>query len=164
MQQYKNTIALLGAAHATGKNIAKGTGSQYKLLLVDHNKSELKQLQKELLAQNPLAVTEITDSFTHASWEADIIIITAFTPDLVSLAKDIETFSTRKIVIQVRAANERHVSLEPILPHARIVMIQLEKEIAWIQSADEDAAIAAAVLMDLCGLLPICKNHSINTN
>lgn len=163
MQQYKNTIAILGAVQPAGKQIATGTCEQYNLLLVDDNSKELELLQQQVYTQNPGAHAEIVACAGNASWEADIIVITAHTPDLLSLAKKIEAFSTRKTVVQVKMGNERTASLDKLLPHAKLAVVQIEKEIALINGADEEALMTAAMLMDLCGLLPVCKHQSTKT-
>lgn len=163
MQRHKHTIALLGALQPAGKQIAMAACPVYTLLLADDNRKELELLQQSLKTQYPDAIAELTDCAETAAWEADIIVITTTAGYQPSMAVKIERFSTRKTVIQVKAPGEKFVSLRQSLPHAKLASVQMEKEIAWIDGEDEEAVMTAAVLMDLCGLLPVCKQHSTNT-
>jgi len=117
------TIAIIGASGKIGSAFSKGLAkSNYRLLLFDYDTKNLKLLAEEIKRSSPSADVEYMNCATEASWEADIII-----PDIPAggekeLAKKIEPFTNRKIVMRFLSANETE-TLQSLLPGASVAKI-----------------------------------------
>jgi predicted dinucleotide-binding enzyme len=102
----KKTIAIIGAAGTIGSVIAKSLArSNYRLLLFEHETKTLDSLARKIRKQTPAADIESMNCPANASWEADIIISTVSLGQEKELAKKIEPFSNRKILLSISSNN-----------------------------------------------------------
>jgi predicted dinucleotide-binding enzyme len=98
----KKTIAIIGAAGTIGSVIAKSLAKgNYRLLLFEHETKSLDSLAREIRKQIPHADIDCMACAADASWEADIIISTVSLSQEKELAKKIEPFANRKILVSI---------------------------------------------------------------
>ena len=125
----KQTIAIIGMGQA-GKAIAAALSKDNaRLLLVDKDVDEAKNIASGLYDKNSSADIEAIECSYNAAWEADIIILAVPCSAQADIAEYIKEVSTQKIVIAVPYSLDEKIDSEQI----------------------------AAAAEQLHGLLPYCK-------
>ena len=181
--QTKQTIAIIGATgnmgSAISKNLSKGN---YRLLLRANDRQKLEELVNEIKTANSSADIEGINCPVDASWEADIIIPAIPFSVQNEIAKKIQPYANRKIVISIanplNETNDGLVTepgtsaaeeLQKLLPNSKVVkafnttfaadfstpVIEGKKADAFIAGNDEEAVQTVAGLVSIAGLNPI---------
>ena len=127
----KKTIAIIGATSRMGSAIAKIIAKgNYRLLLFSDDRKKLNSLAGEIRITNPSVEIDCMDCAANASWEADIIIPAIPFSVQNEIAKKIQPYANRKIVISISGSlNEpgsdlgitSYEELQKLLPGAKIV-------------------------------------------
>lgn len=179
----KQTIAVIGATGKMGSAIAKSLArGNYRLLLFTGNKSELKDLQKEIIAATPGADVEPVDCSYTATWEADVIIVAVPFKAEKEVADKIRDVANQKIVISI--ANPLNDSfdglvtapdtsaaeeLQKLLPNSKVIkafnttfaadfaqpVIDGKQVDAFIAGNDSDALETVKELVQTAGFNPV---------
>jgi len=106
----KKTIAIIEATGNIGSGFAKKLAKgNYRLLLFAHETKKLNSLAEEIRTQTPTADLDCMGCAAEASWEADIIISVVPLDEEKEMAKKIEPFANRKILVGI--SNEKNYSL-----------------------------------------------------
>ncbi|MDB5278526.1 MAG: oxidoreductase coenzyme F420-dependent [Ferruginibacter sp.] len=147
---YNNTVAILGACNSLGSQLARSINSQYQLLLMDESQVELTRLCDTVTALNKNASVAVLQCSKSASWEADIIVITAGSYALETLASKIQEVATRKIVIWLTDAPAKEAGLQALLPHSRVVTVMITGTDAIVTGDDAVAKAVAEEMMQMC--------------
>jgi predicted dinucleotide-binding enzyme len=149
----KQTIAIIGMGQS-GKAIAAALSkSDARLLLVDKNIAESKNIASGLHDRNNSADIEAIECSYNAAWEADIIILAVPCNAQAEIAKYIKDVSTQKIVIAVpdsldEKINDQQIAtaaeeLHQLLPYCKVARaFQLNgKDIdCYLRGNDKEAA------------------------
>lgn len=124
-----NTIAILGAVENPLSFIARRIPQQYKVLLFDKDPLKLAELYNPLLVNDPLTNMEQMNCATNASWEADIVMLSAACCADGLIIEKIKQVSIGKIVIIIKDEinaplfSKYHLSLQQSLQHAKLVQV-----------------------------------------
>jgi predicted dinucleotide-binding enzyme len=106
----KKTIAIIEATGNIGSGFAKKLAKgNYRLLLFAHESKKLNSLAEEIRMQTPTVDLDCMGCVAEASWEADIIISAVPPDEEQEMAKKIEPFANRKILVSI--SNEKNYSL-----------------------------------------------------
>jgi predicted dinucleotide-binding enzyme len=122
----KQTIAFIGVQSSIGPAIAAGVCTEnYRLLLFDEDPGELQILRNQICSIYNDADVEIIACKHSASWQADIIILSAPESQAESICEKIRDVALQKIVIAVsgQSAEKESDTLESVLPYSKIVKI-----------------------------------------
>jgi len=110
----RKTIAIFGAAGAMGSAIAAGLAkSNYRLLLFAPDPTELTSVVRAVRQETPTADIYCLGCAVDATWEADIIVSTIPLSEQSELAKRIEPFANRKILISISSKEEGYNLVGP---------------------------------------------------
>ena len=115
------TIAILGACSKNGKAAVNKLAAHNRLLLIDEDKEQLKQLKEKILEKHAESEVEIVECFRDMGWEADAIVLA------LQSSKDNEIFSlmkpyvTGKTVIVFSCGKKD--DLNSLLPHSKVIRI-----------------------------------------
>ena len=118
---HKYTVAVIGASGSLGILIAKDLSEYYRLLLMDNDQSELKDLQSELLELDSSNEVDVLDCCKDASWEADIIVIAVPVDKQSGIAIKIKEVATQKVVISISPQIIPELDLQTLLPHSKVI-------------------------------------------
>ncbi len=173
----KQTIAIIDANGSMGSIIAKSLAKgNYRLLLFGHETKKLNSLAEEIRKQTPIADVDCIACAADASWEADIIISAVSPDEEKEIAKKIEPFANRKILISISSNEEKHKlvaskaikatkELQKLLPGAKAVKLfnisfatNGKQTPAFIAGNDEEALHTVKEILKLAGfdhILPI---------
>lgn len=133
---HKDTVAIIGATTAAGTLIANSIAANYRLLLMDTEKSQLVLLQRQIQEADKTAEANILDCSTDASWEADIIVVANDGEMLDELAVKMKDVSNCKTVLHFTAHQNNMDKLQHLLPYAEVVSI------LWSHPFTDDTADA----------------------
>lgn len=143
MAHTKQTIAIIGIGNpekqfeaALAKKICEGN---FRVVMFDENLDEAISIKEQISQSNQNADIDVADCKHMASWEADIIVISADKKELNSVAKRIVDVSTQKIValLSDSGSGEELDELEEMFPHSKVsVLIPGEEEVT-LWSRDE---------------------------
>jgi len=178
----KKTIAIIGATgnrgSALAKRLAKGN---YRLLLFAHEVKKLNSLAEEIRRQFKSADIDCMGCVADASWEADIIILSAISPnEEKEITAKIERFANRKIVISINDPLDEKLDLishgiaatkklQKLLPGAKIAklfnisfetnfsqpLINGKQSAVFIGGNDEEALQAAEEILKMAGFAQV---------
>lgn len=124
-----NTIAILGAVEIPLSFIARRIPQQYKVLLFDKDPVKLAELYNPLLVNDALKNMEQMNCATNASWEADIVILSAACCSDVLIIEKIKQVSTGKIIIIIKDeintpfSSRDYLNLQQLLQHVKLVQV-----------------------------------------
>ena len=119
----KKNMAIIEVLTPPGETIAAGMASSYNLLLMDSASEELYLFAVRLRHEQPSATIESLECCREASWEADIIVITASTEQLPAIAEKIREVTTRKPVIHFTSFEADAGRLQTLLPLANVIVV-----------------------------------------
>jgi hypothetical protein len=101
----KRCIAVLGAESEKAQKLVEGlAGQSGRLLLMSQDIQKLSPITDKLLGEYPLADIQGTVCPIDASWEADIVFITATAEKEKEMIAAIKNFTTQKILVSVSDA------------------------------------------------------------
>jgi len=161
----KRTIAIIGATEELGSAFSIGLAKRnYRLLLFDPDIRKLALLGHEIRSLAPSADVEFMNCVMNASWEADIIILTARGNEKKELARKIEQVTNRKIVLNLLSDDDKD-DLRKFLPGATIVNIVTRvNHVIDIHSSNADANETAKEIIRAAGFRPATSNNKNNLN
>ena len=95
----RKTVAILDVSNNNAILLATHFAQEHAVLLFDTDQKLLSRIYAQLLLENPNAQVEPMLCPTNASWEADIIVVSANAFANESLIQQIRKVSTGKIVL-----------------------------------------------------------------
>jgi predicted dinucleotide-binding enzyme len=165
----KKTIAIIEATGNIGSAFAKRLAKcNYRLLLFAHEPKKLNSLAEEIRTQTPKADLDSMGCAAEASWEADIIISVVSLGEVKEMAKKIQPFANRKILISISNKKEYRLSksqatheteeLQKLLPGTKVVNlfnISFDTEgihsLPVITGNDEEALQTVKEILEIAG-------------
>ncbi|SHF99498.1 NAD(P)-binding domain-containing protein [Flavisolibacter ginsengisoli] len=163
----KETIAVIGADSENARLVVtRLVGTARNILLMDPNVAKLEAFFQSLCSMPAIATIEIINCSREASWEADMIILSAEVEDAIAVLQKISDVARNKVVIILSGNDDQPFgSLPDALPYSKIVVLQMYQEInvdhftVLIESTDCEAATSVAALFESIGL--ITTTHSL---
>ena len=122
----RKNMAIIGANSTIGTLLAERMAPTYDLLLMDSNSDELIALTNSIRLQQPATNINSLACCREASWEADVIVVAAAMEQLPAIAEKIKEVTNRKPVINFSPAGAATTTLQQLLPHANVVVVELE--------------------------------------
>lgn len=118
----KQTITFIGMQNAILTAVAREAfKGNYRILLCDHDKKWMRFLLNDIEMSGITADLETLHCSRLASWESDIIIVSAEKEELHAIAKKIEDVATQKVVCRILASEEfdEQTDFRSFLPHSK---------------------------------------------
>ena len=122
----RKIMAIIGANSKIGTLLAERMAPTYDLLLMDSSSDELMELTNSIRLQQPNTNINSLACCREASWEADVIVVVAAMEQLPAIAEKIKEVTNRKPVIHFSPAGAATTTLQELLPHANVVVVELE--------------------------------------
>ena len=122
----RKNMAIIGANSKIGTLLAERMAPTYDLLLMDSSSDELMALTNSIRLQQPATNINSLACCREASWEADVIVVAAAMEQLPAIAEKIKEVTNRKPVIHFSPAGAATTTLQQLLPHANVVVVELE--------------------------------------
>ena len=119
-------LAIIGANSKIGTLLAERMAPTYDLLLMDNSSDELMALTNSISLQQPATNINSLACCREASWEADVIVVVAAMEQLPAIGEKIKEVTNRKPVIHFSPAGAATTTLQQLLPHANVVVVELE--------------------------------------
>jgi pyrroline-5-carboxylate reductase len=163
----KETIAVIGAGGENARLVVSRLAyTNRQILLMDADAAKLNTFFQSLSALHGMAHLEILSCCREASWEADMIILSADIEDANAVIQKMRDVARNKVVI-ILSENGDHPfgSLPHALPFSRIVLVQMHLDAnknhssVLIEGTDCDATTSVAALFESIGL--VTAAHSV---
>lgn len=160
-------IAVIGAGGENARLVVSRLASTNRqILMMDADAAKLDTFFQSLSALPVVAHIEILSCCREASWEADMIILSADIEDANAVMEKMREVARNKVVI-ILSENGDHPfgSLTDALPFSRIVMVQMHLDAnkdhpsVLIEGTNCDATTSVAALFESIGL--VTAAHSL---
>ena len=126
----RKTVAILGVSNSNAILLAKYIAREHAVLLFDTNQKLLSSIYAQLLLENPNAQAEPMCCPTYASWEADIIVVSANALANEPPTQQIRKVSTGKIVLVLESITDeknKNSYFEILFPFSKVISCCEEK-------------------------------------
>lgn len=126
----RKTVAILDVSNNNAILLATHFAQEHAVLLFDTDQKLLSRIYAQLLLENPNAQVEPMCCPTNASWEADIIVVSANAFANESLIQQIRKVSTGKIVLILESVTDeknKNSYFEDLFPFSKVIYCCEEK-------------------------------------